>query len=108
MLRKETAEIAIQKIERHDRQLLVTVSVSNLTGHKLPTAYPSRRVWIRLIARDASGQVVFESGGFDRRGRIVDQAGRPLPSEQAYHSAMRLVLWMEFFFRLAAQGLRSM
>jgi hypothetical protein len=83
MLRKETAEIAIQKIERHDRQLLVTVSVSNLAGHKLPTAYPSRRVWIRLIARDASAQVVFASGGFDRRGRIVDQAGQLLPSEQA-------------------------
>ena len=75
MLRKKTAEIAIQKVERRDRQLQVTVSVSNLTGHKLPTAYPSRRVWIRLIARDASGQVVFESGGFDRHGRIVDSDG---------------------------------
>ena len=82
MLRKETAEIAIEKVERHDRQLQVTVSVSNLTGHKLPTAYPSRRVWIRLTARDGSGQVVFDSGGFDRHGRIVESAGQPLPSEQ--------------------------
>jgi hypothetical protein len=83
MLRKKTAEIAIRKVERHDRHLQVTVSASNLAGHKLPTAYPSRRVWIRLTVRDASGQVVFESGGFDRHGRIVDAAGHPLPSELA-------------------------
>ncbi len=83
MLRDKTAKIAIKKIERHDRRLLVAVAVSNLTGHKLPTAYPSRRTWIRLVVRDASGKIVFASGRFDRRGQIVDQAGDPLPSEQA-------------------------
>ena len=81
-LRKETARIEIVKAERQDEQLVIAVEVSNMAGHKLPTAYPSRRVWVRLQVRDAAGEVVFASGEFDRRGRIVDGEGRILASEQ--------------------------
>jgi hypothetical protein len=47
------------------------VDVTNLTGHKLPTAYPSRRVWLHVLVRDRSGATVFESGALTRTGRIV-------------------------------------
>lgn len=43
----------------------LTVDVENLAGHKLPTAYPSRRLWLHVIAYTRNGQVVFESGGDD-------------------------------------------
>jgi hypothetical protein len=83
MLREETARIEIVGAERRDQQLAIEVAVTNLAGHKLPTAYPSRRVWIRLRVQDAAGKVVFASGDFDRRGRIVDVAGDILASERA-------------------------
>lgn len=83
MLRKETASIKIAKAKRRREQLTIAVQVLNFTGHKLPTAYPSRRVWIRLMVYDAAGQVVFASGEFDQRGRIVDGGGRVLASERA-------------------------
>lgn len=42
------------------------VSVTNETGHKLPTGYPEgRRMWIYIKAINQSGQVVFESGKYD-------------------------------------------
>jgi hypothetical protein len=82
MLRRDTAHIEIAKVERQDEQLLIAVEVSNIAGHKLPTAYPSRRVWVRLLIRDAAGKLVFASGEFDPRGRIVDGQGRILDSEQ--------------------------
>ncbi len=47
------------------------VTVDNLTGHKLPTAYPSRRAWLHVVARDNRGAVVFESGGVDPNGSIL-------------------------------------
>jgi hypothetical protein len=43
-----------------------TVRVTNETGHKLPSGYPEgRRIWINILARDASGSVVYESGHYD-------------------------------------------
>jgi len=45
---------------------LANVTVTNRAGHKLPTGLPeSRRVWLHVVARDALGQVVYESGAYD-------------------------------------------
>jgi hypothetical protein len=52
-------------------RLVADVEVTNLTGHKLPTAYPSRRAWLHVVVRDRSGEMVFESGALTRAGRIV-------------------------------------
>jgi hypothetical protein len=56
-----------------DESLKVRVTVKNLTGHKLPTGIPLRRMWIRLTIVGASGDTVFESGGWDASGRLVSQ-----------------------------------
>jgi hypothetical protein len=77
------ATISLERLERTDDAVLVDVRVENLTGHRLPTAHPTRRVWMALEVRDAEGQVVFTSGAFDEQGRIVGKKGSPLPSETA-------------------------
>jgi hypothetical protein len=51
-------------------QLALTVQVENRAGHKLPTAYPSRRVWLHVTVKDARGQLVFESGALNDDGSI--------------------------------------
>lgn len=51
--------------EREDGLIKLEVKVINRTGHKLPTAYPSRRVWLRVQVTDAAGNAVFESGAWD-------------------------------------------
>jgi hypothetical protein len=43
-----------------------SVTVTNRTGHKLPTGYPEgRRMWLNVVARDADGDIVYESGAYD-------------------------------------------
>jgi hypothetical protein len=69
-LESETAALEIARALVTDGRLDAEVVVRNQTGHKLPTGYPSRRVWVHLTVRDAAGAVVFESGAVDAAGRI--------------------------------------
>lgn len=49
----------------------LAVRVINQTGHKLPTGYPSRRVWLHVTVRDGE-RVVWESGGDEAGVLAVD------------------------------------
>lgn len=51
--------------------LIIEVDVENLSGHKFPTAYPSRRAWLELKVEDESGNILFHSGAWDGTGEIV-------------------------------------
>jgi hypothetical protein len=51
--------------------LTLDVAIESLTGHKLPTAYPSRRAWLHVAVRDAGGDLVFESGAVRPDGSIA-------------------------------------
>lgn len=45
---------------------VLTVRVTNETGHKLPTGYPEgRRLWLNVRAYDASEAPIYESGAYD-------------------------------------------
>jgi hypothetical protein len=56
------ARVAIEAPALRGAMLQFDVRIENLSGHKLPTAYPSRRVWVHVMATDEEGAVVFESG----------------------------------------------
>ncbi|QCW84956.1 hypothetical protein EQU24_20980 [Methylotuvimicrobium buryatense] len=47
-----------------------TLKINAQTGHKLPSAYPSRRVVLHVTVKDAQGKVVFESGKINPNGSI--------------------------------------
>jgi hypothetical protein len=70
-LQRDTAEVSVVRTSRVAGTLELDVDVRNLTGHKLPTGYPSRRAWLQVTVRDASGATIFESGAVDARGSIT-------------------------------------
>jgi hypothetical protein len=50
----------------------VVARVVNETGHKLPSGYPEgRRIWLHVVARDAGGGVIFESGAYDSGSGVL-------------------------------------
>lgn len=86
LLRTRTAQLSIDELDSIGGQLSFVVSVRNLSGHKLPTAYPSRRVWLQVTVRDATGRAIFESGALNADGSIEgnDSDVDPLRFEPHY------------------------
>jgi hypothetical protein len=69
-LEQQTARVSIASTERSGTTLSFDVDVVNLTGHKMPTGYPSRRAWLHVAVHDAGGRTIFESGAIEDSGLI--------------------------------------
>jgi hypothetical protein len=70
-LEQETATVAVEQATLRGGMLSFDVVVRNLTGHKFPTGYPSRRAWLHVTVRNRDGGAVFESGGVATAGSIA-------------------------------------
>ena len=79
------AEVSLEAIGRYGDDLGFTVRVTNNSGHKLPTSYPSRRVWLHVTITDVAGTVMFESGAIDASGRIAGLNGDADPDGVERH-----------------------
>jgi hypothetical protein len=70
-LKESAAELSISSVAAEADHLLVSVTVANQAGHKLPSAYPSRRAWLHFKATDSNGTVLLESGRLGEDGAIA-------------------------------------
>lgn len=69
-----TIELQTDPVAVEGDSLGVSVRVTNLTGHKLPTGYPEgRRMWIELVALDALGMPFFVSGDYDDASATLNE-----------------------------------
>jgi hypothetical protein len=90
-LERDTATVTLVEAVRRGDALGLVVEVRNLTGHKLPTGYPSRRAWLHVTVREATGRIVFESGAPAASGAIVgnDNDDDPMRYEPHYEEITR-------------------
>lgn len=97
---RTAAALTVESAALVDGRLQAAIRVANLTGHKLPTGYPGRRMWLHVVGKDAAGAVVFESGAVDGGGHLVggdgarlDPLGTLLPHRDRVTSADQVALW---------------
>lgn len=64
-----TVEIVSASVS--DGLLETRVALENHSGHKTPTGYPSRRMWLHFVVTDENNNIVFESGRVNADGSIV-------------------------------------
>lgn len=80
------ASITLSQGAPETDKLNFDVNIENLTGHKLPAGYHSRRVYLHVEVLDSDGQSVFESGRINPDGSIegVDEDINPATWEPHY------------------------
>jgi len=67
---KTSADLSIVGSRSEGNNLVTTLQIKNNTGHKLPSGYPSRRVFVHFVVTDENGAIVFESGRMNADGSI--------------------------------------
>lgn len=65
------ASLEIEDLEHENQQLSFKINVQNLSGHKFPSGFPSRRAWLHIEVRDSNDELVFESGAINDDGQIT-------------------------------------
>lgn len=71
-LQENTAEISTNHYWKSLDTLKIKVAVTNKAGHKLPTSFPSRRMWLYLDVKNSSGDTVFQSGKWNKESGEID------------------------------------
>jgi hypothetical protein len=84
-LQSQAARVTVGAPTLSGSELTFAVRVENLTGHKLPTAYPSRRAWLHVLVTAADGRIVFESGKLNPDGSIAGNANDADPTRFTPH-----------------------
>jgi hypothetical protein len=65
------ADIEVVNENLLNNELTIQLRINNRSGHKLPTSFPSRRVYIHFVVRNGAGNIIFESGKTNPDGSIV-------------------------------------
>jgi hypothetical protein len=84
-LQSHTAILAIEEVELSGSQLIATVTIQSLVGHKFPTGFPSRRAWLHLAVQDTAGEIIFESGAVNPDGSVVGNDNDADPARYEPH-----------------------
>ena len=68
---RTSAAVQVEANSLNNGILDFDVTVTNLTGHKLPSGYHSRRAYLHVVVTDANGVAVYENGKIDEDGGIA-------------------------------------
>jgi len=72
MLRHNTLDLNLSFEDYGKDSMDFSILLINKAGHKLPSGYPSRRLFIRFYVVDGvNGDTLFQSGAIDQKGNLI-------------------------------------
>lgn len=77
------SDVSVETMSSEAMQVQATVSVTNKTGHRYPSGVAFRRAFIEFTVRDGNKDVIWQSGGTNPYGVIIDgiDQKQTLPTE---------------------------
>ncbi|HET7879459.1 MAG TPA: cytochrome P460 family protein [Acetobacteraceae bacterium] len=76
-----SAAIRIADVQNSATTLAATVTVTNKSGHKLPSGVGFRRAFVDFRVLDSDGNTLWESGRTNANGVLTDQQNQPITGE---------------------------
>lgn len=71
---QRAVELSVLSLQFENDSMVVGVQIKNKSGHKLPSGYPSRKMYIEfLLVSELAGDTLFHSGQITPEGRIVGE-----------------------------------
>ncbi len=62
LLRHESLDMELVQDSRDNDSIRYSLKLINKAGHKFPSGYPSRRIFVEFVLRDPTGDTLFQSG----------------------------------------------
>jgi hypothetical protein len=69
-LQQRTISVEFESLRIENGELVADLLLNSQVGHKLPSGFPSRRVWVHFTVQDANGALLFDSGRANSDGSI--------------------------------------
>jgi len=82
---KTSASLELLNTSLAGGKINMDVKVTNHTGHKLPSGYHTRRVYLHVLVIDADGKQVYENGKIRADGSIAGVSEDANPSSYEIH-----------------------
>lgn len=92
-LQLKTLSLQLAEISRDKDTLVIEIELENMAGHKLPSAYPSRRVFIELFAISNNSDTIFHSGKMDVDNNIIGEDVGFEPHYDLIHSPEQVQIY---------------
>ena len=92
-LQENSINLNLDITNRDNDSLFVDVRIQNLAGHKVPAGYPSRQVYIELIATNETGDVIFSSGQMDDDYNLLGENEDYEPHHQMINSEEQVQIY---------------
>jgi hypothetical protein len=85
MLQQKSVDLSVETGVLNGDTAEFRVKILNKAGHKFPSGYPARRVWIELVVKDAEGNVRLHSGKMNPDYSLQDED----PNVEPHHQVIR-------------------
>ncbi len=73
MLQNQSLQTQVEWLGVEADTAFFAVKLTNLTGHKFPSGYPSRRMWVEFVLTTPAGDTLFHSGARNEDETLVHE-----------------------------------